>query len=286
MIAEGPYRRDAPGPSLGPGARVGPYVLQTRLRSDAMSEAHVALRGALTVRLTLARPRDDPDGALARLVEPLRVARMCGRRNGSDILPVYDSGVADGRVYVATDLPTGQPLLPWSREGPRKWRAVLAVVHRVGEALALHNDHGQPHLGLTPDDITIDRWGGVQVDYVRALLDGLAAIDPTGRFTAVGDPRETAWYEAPELWAGLPRSEHSDQYSLCAVAWRALYDQHAYTGETPHDRWQNVLANRVQAAPPGSSVPANVRYALGRGLSRRRRDRWPSLAALLDALGD
>lgn len=277
MPAAGPYRRDTP--ALAVGDRVGPYVLQTRLRSDPMSEAHVALRGASTVRLTLARPVDDPDVALRSLARMQQLVRRL--TDAADILEIHDLGVVDGRVWAATAVPGGQPLMAWARERPS--RSVLAAVRAVGGALAAAHRVGLAHTGLTPDDISVDRWSRVSVDYVRAFLDGLTALNEQGSFTLIDDPRETAWYEAPELWSGCPRDESSDQYTLCAVAWRALHDRHAFTGETALERVQNVFAGAVQP-PPNLALPPGPHAALVRGLAPRPRDRWPSLAALLEAL--
>ncbi|MFT3764448.1 MAG: tetratricopeptide repeat-containing protein kinase family protein [Minicystis sp.] len=102
--------------------------------------------------------------------------------------------------------------------------------------------------------------------------------------TATGAVMGTPAYMAPEQHAGGAVDERSDQYSFCVALYEALYGEHPFTGEALEARRASMLADAVRPPPRGAAVPGWLRAAVLRGLRARPEDRWPSMAALLDAL--
>jgi tetratricopeptide (TPR) repeat protein len=95
---------------------------------------------------------------------------------------------------------------------------------------------------------------------------------------------------APEQRRGQAAGALSDQFSFCLVLYEAVHGAHAIVaprairhadGDAPT---AEVAADRVPSPPRGSRAPAWLRRILLRGLAVEPEQRWPSVAALLDAL--
>ena len=85
---------------------------------------------------------------------------------------------------------------------------------------------------------------------------------------------------SPEQHAGKELDPRSDQYSFAIALWQALYGQRPFTAEGP-DRLHVAKRRGPPKPPPRPRVPARVRHAIVRALSRRRGDRFPDMDALL-----
>jgi serine/threonine protein kinase/tetratricopeptide (TPR) repeat protein len=105
------------------------------------------------------------------------------------------------------------------------------------------------------------------------------------RLTRTGAMMGTPAYMAPEQFLGTPTDARSDQFSFCISLYEALYGERPFEGSTMSTLTANVVQGNVREAPAGSKIPLWVRKVLLRGLMPRAKDRWPSMEAMLDALG-
>jgi len=105
------------------------------------------------------------------------------------------------------------------------------------------------------------------------------------RLTRTGAMMGTPAYMAPEQFLGTPTDARTDQFSFCISLYEALYGERPFEGTSMSTLTANVVQGNVRAAPAGSKVPLWVRKVLLRGLQSRARDRWPSMEALIEALG-
>ena len=104
--------------------------------------------------------------------------------------------------------------------------------------------------------------------------------------TRAGTMMGTPGYMAPEQCRGEPVDARGDQFGFCASLYEALYGQRAFGGVTPDEVIDSVLAGKRARRAAGSKVPGWVRRILLRGLAVDKDERWPSMDALLHALGD
>jgi serine/threonine protein kinase len=122
------------------------------------------------------------------------------------------------------------------------------------------------HGALNPAMIWVNRAGRVKVSGL-----GLAADVPS--LARHGGPPGSpdTLYVAPELLAGDPPTPASDVYSLGTILHELL------TGQPPANPYQPPSAMAAE-------VPAAVDAVVGRALARDPDQRWPSTAALKEAL--
>jgi hypothetical protein len=187
---------------------------------------------------------------------------------------VFDVGQHGERFFLAIELLEGGTLGDWLAT-PRSERDVTAMMRAAARGLAAAHACGIVHRDFKPENVLLARDGTPRVSDFGLAASNLAggeggdgAAGPDERLTSAGAVMGTPAYMAPEQRDGKPADERADQYSLCLV-------------------WLQALG-RDRAAPAGESGAARgssaVIRVLMRGLDPDPARRWPSVAALLDAL--
>jgi len=277
--------------------RVERYLVLGTLGEGGMGAVYGAYDPLLRRRVALKVIRGDrsvggePD---ARLV---REARAMARLSHPNVLPVYDVGHAEGGVFIAMELCEGQTLRGWL-DSPRPWAEVLDAFVRAGRGLAAAHAEGLVHRDFKPDNVMIDGRGRVRVlDFgLVAPWSAMASsrseelgvpederLDEATRLTRDGRALGTPLYMAPEQHAGREVDGRADQFAFCVALYTALYGQRPFAGQTVADLVEDK--RRGAPKPPGTRVPRGLWRVLRRGLMRSPDDRWPTMHALLDALG-
>jgi serine/threonine protein kinase len=288
----------------GPPApvRIGRFEVRGRLGEGGLGVVYAGRDPALDrpVALKLLRrdaARSMPGEDEAERRRMLREARMMARLSHPNVVTVHEVGEHEGRVFLAMELVEGQTLRAWTAAASRTWREVADVLQQAGNGLAAAHAAGVVHRDFKPDNVLIGQDGRVRVtDFGLARSESFAAApadvtagESRGASTTAGDATHpaagTPAYMAPEQHGGTATTAASDQFAFCVTAYEALF------GSLPFDGHGRALAEAktagVRGGPPRSSpVPEHIARALARGMSPRQDDRWPSIAALLAALGD
>ena len=102
--------------------------------------------------------------------------------------------------------------------------------------------------------------------------------------TQVGAMIGTIAYMAPEHFQSAELDEKTDQFSFCVTLFEALYGERPFSGDTLEQFEENVTCGRMQI-PKGANVPDWISAIVQRGLSVSKKDRYHSIAELLDDLG-
>ena len=200
------------------------------------------------------------------------------------ILPLLDSGNADGILWYAMPYFTGRTLKDkLATHGPMPLPEALAVFHDVAGALDYAHRHGVLHRDLKPTNILLQDDRAVLADFGIALPMGEAANRLTETGLSVGTPE----YMSPEQALGDRNIDaRSDIYALGCVLYQMLAGEPPFTGTTP----QAVIAKRLMEPVPQLStlrdVPRPVEAAITRALSRQPVDRFETVADLVRALDD
>jgi tetratricopeptide (TPR) repeat protein/TolB-like protein len=259
------------------------YVLQRELGRGGMAIVFLArdLRHDRLVALKTLRPELLPALGSERFLREIQIA---ARLQHPNILPLHDSGEADGLLYYVMPYVEGESLRArLDREGQLPIEDALEIACQVAAALAYAHSHDVVHRDIKPGNILLTGDTAVVADF------GIAkAITAAGgeRLTDTGLAVGTAAYMSPEQAAAEPRIDgRSDIYSLGCVAYETLVGEPPFTGPTA----QAVLARKL-TEPPRSlrtvreSVPESVERVIIRALAKSPADRFASATAFAAAL--
>jgi predicted Ser/Thr protein kinase len=228
--------------------------------------------------------RNDSADAAQRL---LREAQSAAKLVHENIIIVHDVGMAEGRAYVAMEYVAGMPLGRW--QTGRSWRDVVNHYLRAGRGLAAAHAAGFVHRDFKPDNVLVGDDGRVRVtDFGLVSVDGVEMSSPDAlldrSLTDTGAILGTPRYMAPEQHQSADVDARADQFAFCAALYGALYGQAPFAGETYSELSKNVCDGALRPPPADANVPAAIRDAITRGLSRQRDDRFASMNELVEVL--
>jgi eukaryotic-like serine/threonine-protein kinase len=216
----------------------------------------------------------------------LREVQIAASLTHPHILPLYDSGEADGFLYYVMPYVEGETLRHrLRREIQMPVDEALRIAREVAEALGYAHQQGIVHRDIKPENILLERDRAVVADFGVARAIETAASE---RLTETGLAVGTAVYMSPEQAGGTGRVDgRSDIYSLGCVLFEMLAGEPPFGGGTP----QAVIAKHMQAPVPDlrvvrSTVSATLQRVVTTALAKVPADRFATaeeLAAALDA---
>jgi len=203
----------------------------------------------------------------------LHEIEIVARLRHPHILPLHDSGDADGTLYFVMPYVEGESLRDrLTRERQLAVEEALHIASEIADALAYAHDHGIIHRDIKPANIMLESNHAVVTDFGIALVAQSARGD---RLTASGLSPGTPEYMSPEQAGGEHEVDgRSDIYSLACVLYEMLAGEPPFTGVSP----QSVLMRKL-AEPARSlrvvraSVPAAVEQVILKALSTMPADR-------------
>ncbi|MBL0172097.1 MAG: serine/threonine-protein kinase [Gemmatimonadaceae bacterium] len=202
------------------------------------------------------------------------------------ILPLFDSGAADGFLFYVMPFIDGEALrAKLDRETQLSVDDAVRIAREVADALDYAHTRGIVHRDVKPENIMLHGGHAMVVDFGIALAVSAAA---GGRMTETGLSLGTPHYMSPEqATAEKDISARSDVYSLGSVLYEML------TGNPPHvgSSAQQIIMRIITDVPRPlmevrRSVPANIAAAVAHSLEKLPADRFDSAKAFADALAN
>jgi eukaryotic-like serine/threonine-protein kinase len=224
---------------------------------------------------------------LGSLLGPDRFTReiqIAASLNHPHILPLYDSGSAEGLLFYVMPHIKGESLRQRiSRERQLPIEEAIRIVSQVATALDHAHAHGLIHRDIKPENILLHEGEAMVADFGIALVAGAASSE---RLTETGLTVGTPEYMSPEQSAGERTLDaRTDVYSLACVLYELLAGEPPYSGSTA----QAVIAKRFTDPVPRvrrlrATVSQGVEQVLMKALAKVPADRFESAAAFTDAL--
>lgn len=272
-------------PWLAVGSRVGRYVITSLIGQGGMGIVYRAHDPQLGRAIALKMMRGEvSDRQKARLmVEAQAMARL----SHPNVVAIHDLIVEDGHLFIAMELIEGTSLGKWLA-GERPRADVMRVFRDAGRGLAAAHAVGIVHGDFKPENVLVDeaRHRVCVTDFGLARFESTEAASSSAASSTSFDSMlaGTPAYMAPEQFRHERVVPATDQFSFCVALYEALYGSWPFQGTTIESRAAALARDSIPPAPPDKGVSTAVGDALLRGLARSPEDRFPSMAALLDAL--
>ncbi|MDZ4257543.1 MAG: protein kinase, partial [Gemmatimonadales bacterium] len=210
--------------------------------------------------------------------------RTTARLQHPHILPLLDSGDADGLLYYVMPLVTGETLRArLDRDRQLSIEETLRIAREVADALG--HAHGQNviHRDIKPENILLQDGHALVADFGIAL-----AVQSAGgaRMTQTGLSLGTPQYMSPEQAMGERAIDaRSDIYALGAVTYEMLTGDPPFTGSSVQAIVAKVMTERPSPLHNvRDTVPEHVEAAVMRALAKLPADRFASAAEFSAAL--
>src|SRR5438105_2565015 len=259
------------------------YTIERELGRGGIATVYLAedLKHHRKVAVKVLKPQ------LAAVLGPerfLREIEIAAALTHPHILPLYDSGEADGLLFYVMPYVEGESLRDrLNREKQLSIDEAIHITTSVCSALDHAHRHGVIHRDLKPENILLYEGQPLVADFGIALAVSVAGGN---RVTQTGISLGTPQYMSPEQATGdRPVDGRSDIYSLGCV----LYEM--FTGEPPHigNTVQSIIAKVLTDKPQSvrvirETIPEHVDLALQKALAKLPADRWTTPSQFADAL--
>ena len=195
----------------------GRYTLERELGEGGMALVFLArdLRHDRKVALKVLRPEISAEIGAERF---LREIKMAAGLTHPHILPVYDSGQANGLLFYVMPNMEGRSLrerLDTERQLPID--EALRITREVASALDYAHRQRVVHRDIKPENILFHEGNAMVADFgIGKALTGAAGVTQAG--LAIGTPA----YMSPEQAGGEDIDGRSDIYSLGCVLYEML----------------------------------------------------------------
>ena len=204
-----------------------------------------------------------------------------------NILPLFDSGSADGLLYYVMPYVEGETLRGrLTRERQLPIADSTRIAAEVADALAYAHRHGVIHRDIKPENILLQDGRALVADFGIAL-----AVEQAGggqRITQTGLSLGTPQYMSPEQATGEREiGPRTDVYSLGAVTYEMLIGEPPFTGPTAQAIVAKVITEEPKRLiPQRRSVSPALEDAVLTSLEKLPADRFDSAEAFEKALTD
>ena len=250
------------------GALTDRYVIERELGSGGMAIVYLAedLKHHRKVAVKVLRPELAAALGAERFLREIEIA---ARLQHPHILPLHDSGEAEGVLYYVMPYVEGESLRDrLNRETQLPLEDALQIAREVADALGYAHSHQVIHRDIKPENVLLSGGHAVVADF------GIArAISAAGgeQLTQTGLAMGTPAYMSPEQAMGKAQLDaRSDLYSLGCVLYEMLAGEPPFAGASA----EAIIARRLTESAPGlhavrDTVPDPVEQVVTKALAIR-----------------
>jgi len=221
-------------------ALTGRYKIERQLGQGGMATVHLAsdLKHDRKVAVKVLKPELSAVLGADRFVVEIKTTASLQHPH---ILPLFDSGSADGFLFYVMPFIDGETLRTrLNRESQLGVDEAIRIATEVADALDYAHRHGVIHRDIKPENILLHDGRPMIADFGIALAVSAAA---GGRMTETGLSLGTPHYMSPEqATAEKEISARSDIYSLASVLYEMLAGQPPHLGGSAQQIIMKIIA--------------------------------------------
>src|SRR5262249_31835917 len=198
----------------------GRYRIERELGRGGMATVYLAedVRHHRKIALKVLHPE------LSAVVGPerfLKEIELTASLQHPHILPLFDSGSADGQLFYVMPFVEGETLRArLEREGQLSIEETIRISTQIADALEYEHRHGIIHRDVKPENVLLHDGHAMVADFGIALAVRNAGGD---RLTLTGISLGTPQYMAPEQAVGERTVDaRADVYALAAITYEML----------------------------------------------------------------
>ena len=188
------------------------YRIECELGAGGMAIVYLAhdLKHDRRVAVKVLRPELEETTSAERFFREIAFAARLVHPN---ILPLHDSGSADGHLFYVTPYLEGESLRAWlARERRLPLDIAIGLTTEVADALDYAHRQGVVHRDIKPENILISDGHAMVADFGIAT-----AVGGDARLTSTGVVIGSRGYMSPEQATGSDIDGRSDIFSLACV---------------------------------------------------------------------
>lgn len=261
------------------------YLLERELGSGGTATVYLAqdLKHGRMVAIKVLRPELAATLGVERFVREIEIA---AKLTHPHILPLFDSGEADGFLYYVMPFVAGESLRErLQRDTTIPLSGVLRLTDQIASALHHAHERGVIHRDIKPENVLVADDQAIVADFGIARAIALAGGDKlTGTGLAIGTPS----YMSPEQAVADDKVDATaDVYALGCVVYEMLAGRPPFVRETAQAL---LAAHAVDTVPElgtrKADVPATVEQVVRRALAKAPTERFPTAPGFAKALAE
>ena len=259
------------------------YTIERELGTGGMATVYLAhdIKHDRKVAIKVLRPELAAVLGAERFVQEIKTTANLQHPH---ILPLFDSGEADGFLYYVMPYVEGETLRDkLDRETQLGIEEAVKITTEVADALDYAHRHNVIHRDIKPENILLHDGRPIVADFGIALAVSAAA---GGRMTETGLSLGTPHYMSPEqATAEKDLTSRSDIYSLGAVLYEMLTGDPPHTGSSAQQIIMKIVTDEARPVTDvRKSVPPHVAAATTKSLEKLAADRFGTAAQFSEAL--
>ena len=253
--------------------KIGKYIIKREIARGGMATVYEAFDPVFerNVALKVLPPEFLHDETFRARFD--REAKTVASIESVVIVPVYDYGEADGRLYLAMRYMSAGSLAERLNGTPMATSEIVRLFNRLAPGLDRAHARGIVHRDLKPANVLFDDAGEPFLSDFGIAKTAMSRSDLT-RSQVIGTPA----YMSPEQARGEPLDGRSDLYALGAMLYEMLTGKLPFNAENPTgimlkhvmDPIPRILASQLGLSPDWQRI-------IDRSMAKRPDDRYSCL---------